>query len=67
MSTDQYDAEQVVRIRMRIRGGDIVTWSRRLPRRIAEVDVALGPDHLSLEHAKGEPVHSAAIVRWTFD
>jgi hypothetical protein len=65
MSTDQYDAAQVVRIRMKTPNGEV--WSRRQPRHVAERDVAGGPVHLSIEHAQGEPVTRAAIVRWTFD
>ena len=65
MSTDQYDAAQIVRIRMQTAKGE--RWSRRLERHEAEKAVALGADWLSTEHAKGEPVTSAAIVRWTFN
>jgi hypothetical protein len=71
MSTDQWDPAQVVRIRMRcvhaITGVDHPVWSDRLPRRLAETDIALGPEHLALEHAGGLLVLSAAIVIWTYD
>ena len=67
MSTDQFDPEQVVRIRMTCavpKGANATVWSDLMPRRIAEVDVAGGPYHLSLEHAGGLLVLSAAIVPW---
>jgi hypothetical protein len=74
VSTDQFDPEQVVRIRMTVvyvnllgESERVVVWSDRLARRFAEVDVALGPYHLSLEHAAGHLVEGAAIVPWTFD
>ena len=64
MSSDQWDPEQVVRIRMILADG-LEVWSRRLPRHIAEKDVALGPTQLSVRYAKGHRVASAAIVIWT--
>ena len=64
MSTDQFDAEQIVRIRLVV---EIVVWSDRMPRRIAEVDVAGGPEHLAFEHGDGNKVVAAKIVPWTFD
>lgn len=64
MSSDQWDPEQIVRIRMILTDGPEV-WSRRLTRRIAEEDVALGPTQLSVRYAKGRQVASAAIVIWT--
>ena len=66
MSTDQWDAEQVVRIRMKHRD-DAESWSRRLARREAERDVSYGSTHLAIEHAKGREVISAKIVPWTFN
>lgn len=67
MSSDQWDAQEIVRIRMRhIEKGD-ESWSRRLLRQEAERHVAMGADHLAVTHAKGRPVVSAAIVPWTFD
>ena len=66
MSSDQWDAQEIVRIRLR-HAESPESWSRRLPRHEAERDVAMGSDHLSLAHAKGRPVVSAAIVAWTFD
>lgn len=44
-----------------------IVWSDRMSRRIAEADVAGGPYHLSLEHAGGLVVLSAAIVPWRFN
>jgi hypothetical protein len=74
MSTDQFDPDQVVRIKMSVvyvdmlGGKSIVTvHSGRLARRLAEMDVALGPEHLSYEHAAGCEVRGATIVPWTFD
>ena len=67
MSTDQFDPEQVVRVRMKCAGVDHPVWSDKLLRRLAEVDVALGPDHLAFEHAGGLLVQSAAIVPWRFN
>ena len=64
MSSDQWDAEQVVRIRMILADG-LEVWSRRLKRHEAERDVALGSSWLSWHHAKGHRVASAAIVIWT--
>ncbi len=65
MATEQYDAQEIVRIRMQTPEGE--RWSRRLPRYVAERDVAGGPDQLAVEHSKGALVKSAAIVRWTFN
>ena len=67
MSSDQWDAQEIVRIRLRHAEEGAESWSRRLHRHEAERDVAMGSDHLSLAHAKGRPVVSAAIVAWTFD
>lgn len=74
MSTDQFDAGQVVRIRMSVEYVNLlgehteaVVWSDRMPRRIAEADVAGGSYHLSLEHGGGSRVLSAAIVPWRFN
>ena len=65
MSTDQYDASQTVRIKLQTPEGEV--WSRRLTRHTAEVHVALGALHLSIEYARGLPVVRAAIVNWTFN
>jgi len=65
VATEQFDAHEIVRIRMQTHEGE--RWSRRLPRHVAERDVAGGPDHLMIEHSKGAVVKSAAIVRWTFN
>jgi len=74
MSTDQFDPEQIVRIRMKIVYVNLLgekstqtTWSEPMPRRLAETDVALGSVHLAIEHGAGHLVESAAIVPWTFD
>jgi len=67
MSTDQFDAEQVVRIRMRVEGEVLAVWSEKLPRKIAEVDVALGAEHLAVEHGDGRRVTSVLIIPWSFD
>lgn len=42
-------------------------WSDRMPRRIAEADMAGGPVHLAIEHGDGRRVMSAAIVPWRFN
>mgnify|MGYP001232298350 CR=1 FL=1 len=65
MATEQFDAQEVVRIRMQTPEGE--RWSRRLPRYVAERHVAMGPDQLAIEHTKGLLVKSAAIVRWTYN
>ena len=67
MSTDQFDPEQVVRIRLRVAGAEEPKWSGRMRRAEAEMDVHLGRSHLEMEHAEGVEVESAAIVPWTFD
>ncbi len=63
MSTDQFDATQVVRIRLRTVEGEV--WTPRLPRAIAETYVALGPIVMAIEFTKGVRVTSASIARWT--
>jgi hypothetical protein len=65
MSTDQFDPEQVVRIRMKVEDKEHYFWSERLERRLAEIDVALGPEHLAIEHTQGLQVLAAVIVPWT--
>jgi hypothetical protein len=64
MSSDQWDPEQVVRIRMILADG-LEVWSSRLKRHEAERCVALGSAWLSVHQAQGYQVASAAIVIWT--
>jgi hypothetical protein len=62
MSSDQWDPEQVVRVRVRLEGGR-AKWSRRIPRREAERHLA-SAIWLACPTWKGERVVSAAIVIW---
>jgi hypothetical protein len=67
VSSDQFDPAQVVRIRMKVRDADKPVWSPKMARRLAEIDVALGAEHLAIEHADGRRVLSACIAPWTFN
>ena len=67
MSTDQFDPEQLVRIRMTVEGEPKPIYSARISRWLAEIDVAGGPVHLTIEHGDGRRVLSAKIEPWRFD
>ncbi len=62
MSSDQWDPEQMVRVRLRLEDGS-EAWSGRLLRWQAERQLASAP-WLALPTWNGRRVVSAAIVIW---
>jgi len=65
MSTDQFNPEEVVRIRYLLENKEH-KWSDPVPRKIAEAELSSG-SWLSFPNWEGEPVVSAAIVKYTFN
>ena len=66
MSSDQFDPLEQVRVRVQLRNGTRDVWSKVMDRREAEIWLS-SATWLAAPIADGQPVESAAIVRYTHD